>query len=318
MNEKLERLLPDLAIFKYSIRNPARYDLQIDLVQCVLDRLIETEGVVPLRRATEVLKEYFNKKRSGVCRQLNMSPEKIRTVVFGLAKPFDKRISKVGIINPSFRCINKRMESYIRRGFLLNVRPVYFERIRTWWWDDRIKRGFIRTTKGREIVNRAGCLVRFLIYSQEDSKLEEYRFQLYTEIAERIGKAIEESANGCVNVLTVSYGIFNLTPFFVDEGIIANVVIATRELQFVDRWTIAFVEEKKQRKPKKSKQRVSSDRASSADYRYFSGGDYVSDQHNNSDSNERKRIEKNSLSPTSSRDSQYESLESSINEQKSR
>ena len=50
-------------------------------------------------------------------------------------------------------------------------------------------------------------------------------------LAERIGKAIEESANGCVNVLTVSYGIFNLTPFFVDEGIIANVVIATRELQ---------------------------------------------------------------------------------------
>ena len=132
MNEKLERLLPDLAIFKYSIRNPARYDLQIDLVQCVLDRLIETEGVVPLRRfveialqglkfkpsiiilrATEVLKEYFNKKRSGVCRQLNMSPEKIRTVVFGLAKPFDKRISKVGIINPSFRCINKRMERFV-------------------------------------------------------------------------------------------------------------------------------------------------------------------------------------------------------------
>ena len=78
------------------------------------------------------------------------------------------------------------------------------------------------------------------------------------------------------------------------------------------------MEEKKQRKPKKSKQRVSSDGASSADYRYFSGGDYVSDQHNNSDSNERKRIEKNSLSPTSSRDSQYESLESSITEQKSR
>ena len=70
-------------------------------------------SIIYIFRATEVLKEYFNKKRSGVCRQLNMSPEKIRTVVFGLAKPFDKRISNIGIINPSFRCINKRMERFV-------------------------------------------------------------------------------------------------------------------------------------------------------------------------------------------------------------
>ena len=50
MNAELERLLPDLAIFKYSIRNPARYDLQIDLVQCVLDRLIDLEKEVSLKR----------------------------------------------------------------------------------------------------------------------------------------------------------------------------------------------------------------------------------------------------------------------------
>lgn len=50
MNAELERLLPDLSIFKYSIRNPARYDLQIDLVQCVLDRLIDLEKVVSLKR----------------------------------------------------------------------------------------------------------------------------------------------------------------------------------------------------------------------------------------------------------------------------
>ena len=43
MNEELERLLPDLATFKYSIRNPARYDLQIDLVQqsCKFAQLTE-------------------------------------------------------------------------------------------------------------------------------------------------------------------------------------------------------------------------------------------------------------------------------------
>lgn len=157
--------------------------------------------------------------------------------MFGLAKPFDKRTSEVGIINSSFHSIVKRMEkfamtnectlcwerfqllfdrlyenqrgeiiekreeatklfdttvdfSYDRRGFLLNTSPVHFERIRTWWWDDRIKRGFIRTTKGREIVNRAGCLVRFLIYSQKNSKLEEYRYQLYTEI----GKLAQRSS----------------------------------------------------------------------------------------------------------------------------
>ena len=60
MNEKLERLLPDLAIFKYSIRNPARYDLQIDLVQCVLDQLIETERVLPLRRFVEITLQGIN------------------------------------------------------------------------------------------------------------------------------------------------------------------------------------------------------------------------------------------------------------------
>jgi len=41
-----------------------------------------------------------------------MSPEKIRKIVFGLAKPFDKRISEVGIINSSFRSIVKRMEKF--------------------------------------------------------------------------------------------------------------------------------------------------------------------------------------------------------------
>ena len=125
MNAELERLLPDLAIFKYSIRNPARYDLQIDLVQCVLDRLIDLEKEVSLKRfdlciravlsifrATEVLKEYFHKKRSGLSRTLYISPEKIRKIVFGLAKPFDKRTSEVGIINSSFHSIVKRIEKF--------------------------------------------------------------------------------------------------------------------------------------------------------------------------------------------------------------
>jgi len=328
MNAELERLLPDLATFKYSIRNPARYDLQIDLVQCVLDRLIESEKVVSLKRATEVLKDYFHKKRSGLCRQLYISPEKIRKIVFGLAKPFDKRISEVGIINSSFRSIVKRMEkfamtnectvcrreeaakrfdttvefSYDRRGFLLNTKPIYFERIRTWWWDDRIKRGFIRTTKGREIVNRAGCLVRFLIYSQKNSKLEEYRYQLYTEIAKRIGEAIRMSSHGIINSLTVAYSVFDSTPFFVDEGIIANVVIATKELQFVDKWTIGFVYENRQKSLKISCHISLEEEEESADYQYYSDANY------SSDTRSERRIN-NSHSPTSSRDSQYESLE---------
>lgn len=320
MNAELERLLPDLAIFKYSIRNPARYDLQIDLVQCVLDRLIDLEKEVSLKRATEVLKEYFHKKRSGLSRTLYISPEKIRKIVFGLAKPFDKRTSEVGIINSSFHSIVKRMEkfamtnectlcwreeatkrfdttvdfSYDRRGFLLNTSPVHFERIRTWWWDDRIKRGFIRTTKGREIVNRAGCLVRFLIYSQKNSKLEEYRYQLYTEIAERIGQAIRMSSKGIISSLTVAYHVFDSTPFFVDDGIIANVVLATKELQFLDQWTIGFVEENRKKSSKIC--------VSSADDEYCSDANYSSDTRS-------ERCLKNSLSPTSSRDSQYESLE---------
>ena len=61
---------------------------------------------------TEVLKDYFQK--SGICRQLKMSPERLRTIVFGLAKPFDKRVSKVGIINPSFPpCVNKLIEKFV-------------------------------------------------------------------------------------------------------------------------------------------------------------------------------------------------------------
>ena len=72
--------------------------------------------------------------------------------------------------------------SYVRRGFLLNVEPVYFDRIRTWWWDESTKKGFVKTRKGKEIVSRAGCLVRFLIYSQKDHLLERYRFQLYSAI----------------------------------------------------------------------------------------------------------------------------------------
>jgi len=63
-------------------------------------------------RATEVLNDYFRRKRSRVSRQVYLSPEKIRTIVFGLAKPFDKRTSEVGIINRSFRTIRKRMERF--------------------------------------------------------------------------------------------------------------------------------------------------------------------------------------------------------------
>ncbi len=39
------------------------------------------------------------------------------------------------------------------------------------------------------------------------------------------------SSHGIINSLTVAYSVFDSTPFFVDEGIIANVVIATKELQ---------------------------------------------------------------------------------------
>ena len=50
MNEELERVLPNLSVFKYSMKHPARFDLQITLVECVLDRLLEMEDEVPLRR----------------------------------------------------------------------------------------------------------------------------------------------------------------------------------------------------------------------------------------------------------------------------
>jgi hypothetical protein len=39
------------------------------------------------------------------------------------------------------------------------------------------------------------------------------------------------SSKGIISSLTVAYNVFDSTPFFVDEGIIANVVIATKELQ---------------------------------------------------------------------------------------
>jgi len=121
--------------------------------------------------------------------------------------------------------------SFDRRSFLLNTRPVYTDRILKWWWDDEKNKGFIRTSKGREIINRAGCLVRFLLYSQEEKRLAEFRYRLYTEIAERIGDAIRANQHGFVNTLVVCYAVFDSTPFFVDEGIIANVVNAVTELQ---------------------------------------------------------------------------------------
>ncbi|CBY39491.1 unnamed protein product, partial [Oikopleura dioica] len=275
MNAELERLLPDLATFKYSIRNPARYDLQIDLVQCVLDRLIESEKVVSLKRLKLCNLDRINnfqsyraeralsaivhfaredkKDRFWPCEAVRQEDK--RGWDYKLFFPINRqkdgevcddermhcvsgKVSVILRISDSQRdeIFDKREEaakrfdttvefSYDRRGFLLNTKPIYFERIRTWWWDDRIKRGFIRTTKGREIVNRAGCLVRFLIYSQKNSKLEEYRYQLYTEIAKRIGEAIRMSSHGIINSLTVAYSVFDSTPFFVDEGIIANVVI---------------------------------------------------------------------------------------------
>jgi len=296
MNSELERLLPELARFKYKIRNPAKIDLQIDLVECVLNRLIWTDrtGKVPLKRATEVLNDYFRRKRSRVSRQVYLSPEKIRTIVFGLAKPFDKRTSEVGIINRSFRTIRKRMErfamtlectvcrredvlthydttmdfSFDRRSFLLNTRPVYMDRILKWWWNDENNNGFIRTSKGREIINRAGCLVRFLLYSQEEKKLAEFRYLLYTEIAERIGDAIRANQHGIVNTLVVCYAVFDSTPFFVDEGIIANVVNAVTELQFVDPWTIAFVDGTERRRKKSKRAIREKDYESFSDDRY--------------------------------------------------
>ena len=64
-------------------------------------------------RATEVLNEYFQKKRDDASRRLYLSPEKIRTIVFGLAKPYDTRTSEVGIVNRAFRTIRKRMEMFV-------------------------------------------------------------------------------------------------------------------------------------------------------------------------------------------------------------
>ena len=39
------------------------------------------------------------------------------------------------------------------------------------------------------------------------------------------------SSKGIISSLTVAYHVFDSTPFFVDDGIIANVVMATKELQ---------------------------------------------------------------------------------------
>ena len=52
MNSELERMLPELSRFKYKNKTPAKIDLQIDLVECVLNRLIwaDKTGQVPLKR----------------------------------------------------------------------------------------------------------------------------------------------------------------------------------------------------------------------------------------------------------------------------
>merc|ERR1712037_347723 len=209
MNSELERLLPELSGFKYKIKNPAKTDLQIDLVECVLNRLIWTEktGEVSLKRATEVLNDYF------------------------------------------------------------------------------------------------------LLYSQEEKKLAQFRYLLYTEIAERIGEAIRANHHGIVNSLVVCYAVFDSTPFFVDEGIIANVVNAVKELQFVDPWTIAYVDgmSKKSRRKKGYKSFIDGQCERLPITLVEECEDYCSSVQNKYADRRSEGRNENSLSPNSSRYSDEES-----------
>jgi len=183
------------------------------------------------------------------------------------------------------------------------------DRILKWWWDNKKNKGFIRTSKGREIINRAGCLVRFLLYSQEEKKLAQFRYLLYTEIAERIGEAIRANHHGIVNSLVVCYAVFDSTPFFVDEGIIANVVNAVKELQFVDPWTIAYVDgmSKKSRRKKGYKSFIDGQCERLPITLVEECEDYCSSVQNKYADRRSEGRNENSLSPNSSRYSDEES-----------
>ena len=71
---------------------------------------------------------------------------------------------------------------FTNREFLLRNTRDTFQHIARWWWDEKKQKGFVTSKKGEEIVYKAGCFLRFLMYQRDEKSLEEFRKATYTEI----------------------------------------------------------------------------------------------------------------------------------------
>lgn len=84
---------------------------------------------------------------------------------------------------------------FTNREFLLRNTPDTFDHIARWWWDESRQKGFLTSKKGKEIVYKAGCFMRFLMYRRDGKSLEEFRRAVYTII----GKFKQKSAKLVIN-----------------------------------------------------------------------------------------------------------------------
>lgn len=210
---------------------------------------------------------YYRENYEKIAPEVRLSPSEVRRIISGLMQP--KRFKNVTspLENRNFKGILKRFYNYwmtglgeirrrrhfvphfhisidfdfTNREFLLRNTRDTFQHIARWWWDEKKQKGFVTSKKGEEIVYKAGCFLRYLMYQRDGKSLEEFRRAIYTEIAIRIAKSIDDSKNGYVTVLDVKYLVFANCPHLVDEFIVSNIVECTNELCFLDPFTITFL-----------------------------------------------------------------------------
>jgi len=260
-------LLPDLSEISFGLLNPGTEDFLIDVVQLAINKFLHRFERLNVSKVESCIVTYYRENYEKIAPEVRLSPSEVRRIISGLMQP--KRFKNITspLENRNFKGILKRYYNYwmtglgeirrrrhfvphfhisidfdfTNREFLLRNTRDTFQHIARWWWDEKKQKGFVTSKKGEEIVYKAGCFLRFLMYQRDEKSLEEFRKATYTEIAIRIGEAIDESKNGYITVLDVKYLVFANCPHLVDEFIVSNIVNCTNELCFLDPFTISFL-----------------------------------------------------------------------------
>ena len=91
-----------------------------------------------------------------------------------------------------------------RYHFALGINKNILKTVKIWWWNARERHGFIRSEKGRQILVKSGCLVRFLLaQNTHRTGKADYQKEFYHAMAERIRKRVVVARHGYVTVAII-------------------------------------------------------------------------------------------------------------------